>query len=82
MTEIIKEASMPTFEGELTVLINKHSIESLSGTPDFILAYYLKDCLVAWQNAQTRRTAWYQKKLEQRSDKIEVERPSQLGGLE
>lgn len=87
-----KDTKMPhtlpkvdTFEGELTGLINKYSLESLSNTPDFILAYYLKDCLVTWQNAQARRTAWYSKKLEERDkekEKNETERPSQMGSLE
>lgn len=78
-----------TFEGELTALINKYSLENLSNTPDFILAYYLKDSLVAWQNAQARRTAWYRKQLDEKvsragassEDSVE-ERPSQLGGLD
>lgn len=76
-----------SFEGELTELINKYSLEPLSNTPDFILAFYLKDCLLAWQNAQTRRTVWYQKQFEQKKeiekDKERVEeRASQLGSLE
>lgn len=80
---------MDTFEGELTGLINKYSLESLSNTPDFILAFYLKDCLLAWQNAQTRRTAWYTKKIENKikednelSGNREESRPSQMGNLE
>jgi hypothetical protein len=45
---------MPTFEQELTTLINKHSLENQSNTPDYILAQYLQSCL----NAYTRDT-WY-----------------------
>lgn len=74
-----------TFESELTALINKYALEPLSGTPDFILAYYLKDSLTAWQNAQQRRSAWYQKKLEEREkakeDNVDT-RPSQMGDLQ
>jgi hypothetical protein len=46
---------MSTFEEELTALINKHSKEGDSHTPDFILAMYLGDCL----QAQKRRSDWY-----------------------
>lgn len=80
------QLKVDAFESELTTLINKYSLEPLSGTPDFILAYYLKDCLIAWQNAQQRRTAWYTKKLEQKEQREnrekEEERPSQLGDLQ
>jgi len=47
------------FRVELEALINKHSIESLTGTPDFVLADYLIDSLDAFQRLQTRRKAWY-----------------------
>ena len=43
------------FIEELQSLINEHSLEQYSGTPDFILAQYLYDCLRAFNNAlQTR----------------------------
>lgn len=35
----------PTFQQELTRLINKHSREQFSGTPDWIIAEYLMRCL-------------------------------------
>lgn len=38
--------------------INKHSVERLSDTPDFILAQYLKDCLDAWNRATRAREKW------------------------
>ena len=47
------------FREELTHLINKHSIENVSNTPDFILAGYLHDCLSAFDKAITRREEWY-----------------------
>lgn len=34
-----------TLEKELQNIINKHSKENKSNTPDFILAEYLNDCL-------------------------------------
>ena len=48
------------FEIELASLLNRHSQENASDTPDFILAKYLTDCLEAWNRATVRRTAWYE----------------------
>lgn len=47
------------FRGELEKLINAHSMESYSDTPDFILAEYLVDCLKAFDRASKRREEWY-----------------------
>lgn len=47
------------FEKELEVLINRHSLEGLSNTPDFVLAQYLMACLFAWNGATNRREEWY-----------------------
>jgi hypothetical protein len=33
------------FKRELAYVLNKYSRENLSGTPDYILAEYLNDCL-------------------------------------
>jgi hypothetical protein len=48
-----------TFREELTDLINRHSKENGSNTPDFILGQYLNACLVAFDNAVKGRDAWY-----------------------
>ena len=40
-----------TFKKELTELINKHSLENESNTPDWILAQYLDRCLGAYELA-------------------------------
>ena len=47
------------FEKELEHLINKHSQENASNTPDFILAQYLIGCLAAWNQAVQQRETWY-----------------------
>lgn len=47
------------FEIELQGLINKHSRENGSNTPDFILAEYLNDCLKAFDYAVRGRERWY-----------------------
>lgn len=48
------------FVKELTALINKHSLEKRSNTPDFILAQYLVDCLAVFDRATQIRVNWYE----------------------
>ena len=57
-----KESS--TFQIELERLLNIHSMENESNTPDFILAQYLKDCLDCFNAATKRRDEWYSIKSE------------------
>jgi hypothetical protein len=51
-------ASVPLRQ-ELAAVLNRHSVENASGTPDFVLAGYLLDCLAAWDTAVGRRDKWY-----------------------
>ena len=48
-----------SFEKELEGLINKHSKENESNTPDFILAQYVSACLAAFSTATQQRETWY-----------------------
>jgi len=48
-----------TFLQELEQLINKHSVENGSNTPDFILARYLADALQAYERAVCTRESWF-----------------------
>ena len=48
-----------SFKKELESLINCHSQENGSDTPDFILAEYLADCLKIFDKATKRRMKWY-----------------------
>jgi hypothetical protein len=50
---------MSEFEKKLRDLINYHSMENGSDTPDFILAKYLSDCLAAFDYATRVRATWY-----------------------
>jgi len=43
------------FIKELTELINKHSIENISNTPDFVLADYIVGCLQVFECAVKQR---------------------------
>lgn len=47
------------FRKELETLINKHSIENDSDTPDFILANYIKRTLETFGVAVNARDKWY-----------------------
>lgn len=49
----------PVFAKELEALLNTHSQENASNTPDFILAAFLEACLAAWNQATLRREEWY-----------------------
>lgn len=50
---------MSNFVDELESLINRYSMESGSGTPDFILAEYLDGCLKSFGQAVLARDRWY-----------------------
>ena len=44
-----------SFEQELRILINRHSKENESNTPDYILAGYIQGCLQTFNCAVKRR---------------------------
>lgn len=52
-----------SFQRELEQLLNAHSMENGSNTPDFILAEYMRTCLKAFNTASRAREAWYGKEL-------------------
>lgn len=47
------------FLKELESLINRHSKENDSDTPDFILAEYIGNCLHGFSQATRARDKWY-----------------------
>jgi len=49
----------PSFEQELETLINRHSMEKDSNTPDFILRGVLIECLKIFNDAINMRERWY-----------------------
>jgi hypothetical protein len=49
---------MSEFQKKLAVLINEHSIETETDTPDFALAQYLNDCLDAFGTVMKTRDKW------------------------
>lgn len=50
----------PEFKEELRQLINKHSIENDSQTPDWCIASYLINCLTAMNCVINGRDIWYE----------------------
>lgn len=50
---------MDTFGKELEHLLNRHSMENASDTPDFVLAEYLAGCLKVFNKAVQARELWY-----------------------
>ena len=48
-----------TFTKDLEGVINRYSKENGSNTPDFILAEFLTQVLVAWDGAIRSREEWY-----------------------
>lgn len=57
----------PLFRKELEAVINRHSMENGSNSPDFILAQYLADCLIAFDKAVMHREAWHGRTAESES---------------
>lgn len=47
------------FSQRLERLLNAHSQENPSNTPDFILCHYLLGCLAAWNQGVQQRETWY-----------------------
>lgn len=62
------------FEKELVRLLNRHSQENMSETPDYILATYLLGCFAAFNYAVRSREAWYGRPIEEREYILDKER--------
>lgn len=52
-------SSASDFRKELESLINRHSKENGSNTPDYMLADFLCTCLVAFDTTVNARDRWY-----------------------
>lgn len=50
------EKNWPEFQRDLASLLNKYGLEKPSNTPDFVLAEYLTQCLVAYNIAVVCRS--------------------------
>lgn len=74
MLELIRREEEPkTFHQDLTAMLNHHSMENLSGTPDFILANYLHRCLETYNATILARAEWRGERIDSTFD-IKVDR--------
>jgi hypothetical protein len=48
-----------SLESDITTVINMHSLENTSNTPDFLLAEFMLACLYAYNTTLQKRTLWY-----------------------
>ena len=58
-TETSSSGDYEQFMSELTALLNKYSKENDSDTPNHLLAYYLNNCLTAYNQAVQARERWH-----------------------
>lgn len=64
-----------TFQHDLQALINKHSQENASNTPDFLLAKYLWNCLDNYNIIVTQRDKWNSSDSEpEKTDSPDIEK--------
>lgn len=61
------------FRNELAALLNKHSLENVPNTPDYILADFLITCLDALDGAVNTRNIWHSAKDTRESEQLEQE---------
>lgn len=54
-----KDKNIEELQGKLITLLNAHSIENGSDTPDFLLAEYLIRCLEIWNKIVRERDKWH-----------------------
>lgn len=66
------------FRDELAHLINRHSMENGSNTPDFMLAEYLVGCLNVWNAIVRQRENWYGRETQPTSYPSNYDDPAPL----
>lgn len=81
-TEDVPCSCESDFVGELTALLNRFSAESISGTPDFILAEYLQDSIKAFNAAVVKRADWRGESVEPPSIQRQRDEFQPLGHVE
>jgi hypothetical protein len=57
--QVLEEQRKARFREDLRELINRHSGENVSNTPDYMLADYLIACLNALDETINKRASWY-----------------------
>jgi hypothetical protein len=57
--EYVGNGQSPSLWDEIQAVLNRHSRENMSQTPDFILAQFLASALEAYEQAVNSRDSWY-----------------------
>lgn len=70
---VSEETTSNTLRQDIETVINCHSAEGGSDTPDFILAEYLTDCLAAFDKAVNARESWYGRGLQKGAPTAKME---------
>lgn len=68
--KVDETAKSPSFRQELVDIINKHSKENGSDTPDWILAHFVERAIEAFDHATNLRTEWHTCKVERENRKV------------
>ena len=50
-----------SLKADIAKVLNQHSAENGSNTPDFLLAEFLTKCLDAWNDTVRARAMWYER---------------------
>ena len=66
----------PDFRSKLSSLLNEHSKENGSNTPDFVLRDFLCSCLAAFDAATQSREVWHGRKPDPAYTRYGVELPN------
>jgi len=69
------DAKDSAFLKEVVEVINRHSMENTSNTPDFMLAEYLLGCLTVYENTVRSRDDWWGNHPKKTTEDIHVEKP-------
>ena len=59
----MSEPALSNFQRELVTLINRHSLENDSDTPDYLLAAYLRSCLEIFSGFIRQRERWWGRRV-------------------
>jgi hypothetical protein len=69
------------FTDELRQLLNRHSMENGSNTPDFLLSQYLTDCLIAYNKVAQANSQWHGGTEGERPARIDCVWPDESGPI-
>jgi hypothetical protein len=51
--------TLEEFQGELSALLNRHSVDSVTNTPDYLLAEFLVQQLQAYSLVTNKNIEWH-----------------------